>query len=256
MATMTLLEMVQHILSSMDSDEVNDISDTTESLQVANVIRGSYYDLITDLDLPEHRTLFELTASGDSAKPTLMTIPSTIKAIDWIKYNTKADADTAGNYRTIQQISVEDLITMMQHFREESTSLIGVQNITNNSETFDFIYRKDQDPHYYCVLDDFSLVFDSLDTTKDTTLQKSKTMCRGKMEPTWTMSNSFTPDINTQQFSLLLNRAKAKAFVELKQAENSDATRETRRQRVINQYQKQKAARVPAVYTAPRYGKS
>jgi hypothetical protein len=37
---MTLLEMTQNILSAMNSDEVNSITDTVESLQVAEEIQN------------------------------------------------------------------------------------------------------------------------------------------------------------------------------------------------------------------------
>ena len=74
----TLLEMTQLILSAMDSDEVNSISDTTESLQVANMARSVFYDMCVDMNFPCYETLLQLEASGDSAKPVLMTMPSTL----------------------------------------------------------------------------------------------------------------------------------------------------------------------------------
>ena len=64
MAQRTLLRLVQDILSSLDSDEVNSISDTPESLQVANIVRTTYEDLVSLLDLPEHFSFFELTTAG------------------------------------------------------------------------------------------------------------------------------------------------------------------------------------------------
>ena len=49
MAKMTLLEMTQNILSAMDSDAVNSIGDTVESLQVADVIVETYYELFANV---------------------------------------------------------------------------------------------------------------------------------------------------------------------------------------------------------------
>ena len=40
----TLLEMVQSILSDMDSEDVNAVSDTLEAQQVASVIEDTYYN--------------------------------------------------------------------------------------------------------------------------------------------------------------------------------------------------------------------
>ena len=71
----TLKEMVDTILSAMESDEVNSISDTQESNQVVLILRSLYYDIANDIGLPEHSTFVELNASGDNTKPTLMTCP-------------------------------------------------------------------------------------------------------------------------------------------------------------------------------------
>ena len=42
MPKMSLLEMTQDILSDMDSDEVNSINDSVESLQVLGIIKNTY----------------------------------------------------------------------------------------------------------------------------------------------------------------------------------------------------------------------
>ena len=44
---MTLLEMVQSLLSSLEGDNVNSISDTQEALQVAQVVKDTYFSLIS-----------------------------------------------------------------------------------------------------------------------------------------------------------------------------------------------------------------
>ena len=44
MPKLTLLDMVQRTLSSMDSDTVNSFDDTIESEQVAYIIRDVYFD--------------------------------------------------------------------------------------------------------------------------------------------------------------------------------------------------------------------
>jgi hypothetical protein len=53
----TLLEMVQSILSDMDSEDVNSISDTNEAEQIASVIEDTYYNIISARDIPEHQQL-------------------------------------------------------------------------------------------------------------------------------------------------------------------------------------------------------
>jgi hypothetical protein len=182
-----------------------------------------------------------------------MTIPDNVKNIDWVKYNNKLDAETHANYKDVTYLELTRFLEMVNRFRSETN--IGTMDITNNSETFEILFRTDKHPTYYTSLDDDMLIFDSYFSDDDTTLQKSKTMCSGSIYPVFTLSDSFTPDLNMTQFALLLNACKERAFVELKQMENVNAARESRRQRVINQYQKQRAEKIPAVYTAPRYGR-
>src|SRR5262245_38516758 len=90
----SLLELVQSIFSSMDSEEVDSITDTTEARQVAEIVRTAYFNIIARAHLPEHKGLFQLTASGTSLKPVLMTRPTTIRHVEWIKYRQiDVDAD-------------------------------------------------------------------------------------------------------------------------------------------------------------------
>ena len=51
MAKYTLLELTQAVLTSIGGDQVNSISDTTESTDVAETIRGLYNNITTATDL-------------------------------------------------------------------------------------------------------------------------------------------------------------------------------------------------------------
>lgn len=93
MAKLTLLQMTQSILNSMSSDEVNSISDSTESLQIANIIQDKYYDIQTRSNLPDDNQPFQLLASGDITKPTVMEVPAGVSRINWIKYYDANPAD-------------------------------------------------------------------------------------------------------------------------------------------------------------------
>ena len=73
----TLLQIVQSILSDMDSEEVNSISDTTEALQIASVVEDTYYNIVAARDIPEHNTLIFLTSLVDSTRPTHFQYPTT-----------------------------------------------------------------------------------------------------------------------------------------------------------------------------------
>ena len=83
----TLLDMTQNILSSLNSDEVNSIGDTTESTQVAEIIRTTYYNILGRAELPEHQKLINLSSATNAGLPTVMYRPlEGVVKIDWIKY--------------------------------------------------------------------------------------------------------------------------------------------------------------------------
>src|SRR6267142_3347837 len=91
----TLLDLTQSILSSLSSDEVNSIGDTTESLQVAEIIRTTYFNIISRVGITSHNQLIQLDPSLDPSSPVLMYIPAGIGRLEWLKYFDSNILDTA-----------------------------------------------------------------------------------------------------------------------------------------------------------------
>ena len=220
-----LLEMTQTILSSMDSDEVDSITDTTEAQQVAKVIRTAYFNITARADLPEHRQIFSLDSSGDINLPVLMIKPEVLRRVDWIKYNKSTVDAPQDQFDYVTILPLQQFLDMVQQFNENDTD---IESFVLNSHTFYF--RNGIAPTYCTVVDDFYVVFDSYDNTLDTTLQSDKTMCYGLVIPAFTLADTFMPDLDDQQFALLLNEAKSLAFMELKQAPHEKAEQESKRQ--------------------------
>lgn len=225
---LTLLELVQEILSSMDSDEVNSITDTTESLQVAHVVKNCYFDLISRTKLPEHYTLFNLEASGDNTKPTLMSMPDSFSEAVWIKYNTETTTDTDINMVLMKYLTLEDFLNYIHQFSESDTN-VGTFEHTVGTSTFTVLYKDDKAPQFYTSFDDSTILFDSYDSDVDTTLQGSKTLCYGRKVIDFALEDGYTPDLDENHFSLLLNEAKTLAWTELKQSQHPKAELNARR---------------------------
>lgn len=251
---MTLLECTQHLLSAMASDEVNSINDTTESQLVAQLLKGVFYDVATDIGLPQHEKMIEISASGDVAKPTLMTLPSGVARLSWIKYDNKVTGDSHSDYRDVNYVPFKQFLEMQQGLRG-MTSGVGEMTFTSNGESHNIMYMTDRFPSCYTHLDNNTLIFDAYDSTEDTTLQKSKVMAFAWVYPTWTMSDSFVPPLDPGQFSYYLNKAKARAFLEIKEEVNPEATNEARRQKVVLQSRKKRLPSEPAIMRAPRFGR-
>lgn len=344
----TLLQLTQSILSSLNSDEVNSIGDTTESLQVAECIRTSYLNMLGRYDLPEHNQIFQLTASTDSTKPVVMYRPDGINRIEWIKYYDSnpndggtQNTDQYGSYshgvntdivvtvpwtatstttNTIQVgtqtftinsstlpiivgqgvivasgtntmlgtvtsyigtslilnvtsvtgtgtysswtisednglisppgytdvtlLELHKFIDMTNGFNTSESdvstySLTVINDATNEPNSFTFNYKTDRQPLYFTILSNYYILFDSYDNSQDNTLQASKSLAFGWVMPSFSMEDNFTPNLDEQQFPLLLNEAKSLAFLELKQTVHQKAEHEVMRQ--LSSLQKFKA---------------
>jgi len=248
----TLIELVQRILESMDSDEVSDISGTPESLAVANIIKECYYNIISSLDLPEHKGIFQLDASGDSAKPVLMTLPSNALDVLTLQYNTNTVADPT--WYPLEYKPLEEFIPIIASNDTSDTS-VGTMTSSINGGIFTFKYRKDRAPLFYTSADDRTIIFDSYDSDVDSTLQKVKTLCYGGILPTFELSNTYIPDLDARQFQLLLQDAKAQSFIELKQVPNPTAERKARKNEILAQRTKDAVDTRTALEKIRRYGR-
>lgn len=232
MATQTLLDMTQEILSAMSSDEVNSIGDTTESLQVATIIRRKYFDIVGRAGLPEYNQYIELTPSNDATKPTLMYVPAEVNRIDWIKYMDTSVVDQR-DYKYVTILPIQQFTDMVNSFNPTEDivdSFVFTDAANSFPGDFTFYYMNDRQPTYCTVVSNQYVIFDSYDNTQDDTLQSSKTMCFGQVAPSFRMEDTFIPRLDDKQFPLLLNEAKALAFYELKQMPHAKAEQEIKRQ--------------------------
>lgn len=226
--------MTQKILNAMDSDEVNSISDTVESAGVAMTIEECYYDMLSEQSFPERNIKFNLTASGDSALPTLMTLPTNVIGLETVKYDNKATGDSYENYVTVKYQNFDDFIEAQEGYREMTTD-VGSMDVTVDGNTFAVMYHSNKMPEYYTVVGDNYLIFDSYDADEDTTLQSSKSLCYGVGYPTFSQTDSHTPDLDARLFSQLIQKAKKRCFLEKKQIANREAEGEERRQKIASQ---------------------
>ena len=249
MAKMTLLEMTQDILSDMDSDEVNSINDSVESLQVAQIIKTTYYNIIDGRDYDFLYELFQLDASGTSSRPTHMKLPENIIDLKYIKYNCKTLTDTKDKYLKIKYLMPEDFMEVVDSRDSSKSNVTVVTDPTGISINV----MKDKAPEYFTSFDDENLVFDSYDSEVDTTLQNNKTQCHGKRSVAFTLLDSFTPDLPVQMFSYLLAEAKSTSFMTLKQMPNAKAEQVSNSQK---RRMSQDAWRLKNGIEYPNYGRS
>ena len=237
MAKMTLLEMVQDILSDMDSDEVNSISDTQEATQIAQIVKSTFYNIIDGKDFPHFYEMFQLETVGTS-KPNYLKIPDNIENVSWVKYNTKEKVADKNRYVKIKYLTPEEFVN---HVDQRDSTDSKIQVITEFSGVPLNIF-KDRPPEYFTSFDEEYIVFDNYDLAIE----------NHKRGVSFTINDSFTPDLPVQMFSYLLNEAKSTAFLTLKQMANPKAEAQSVSQK---RRMSQEAWKLKNGITYPHYGR-
>jgi hypothetical protein len=249
MAKYTLLEIVQKVLGSMDSDEVNSIADTVESMQVADIVEDVFYNLVTNNDIPEHEGLAQLEGLADGDLPNYLRLPDRITNILSVRYD-KSDTPTETvEYRAVKYVSPDTFVRRMSAMDGSEDNV----RVVTDPSGISLMVITDKHPDYWTSFDDEYMVFDSLDTSIDTTLQQSKTVVIAKRLPEFTKSDSFTPDIDDHLFPLLINECKSWAHAELKQTAHPKAEQQARRQRVFSQADRHRMDEASS--SGPNYGR-
>jgi hypothetical protein len=210
MAKLSLLDMTQNILSALDSDPVDSIDETVEAVQVAELIKEAYFELISQRDWPFLFQLGQLQALSDINNPTKMKIPDTWNKLKWVKYD---------------KIEVEYLDP--ETFNNIITNRVAQAGVINANG-----YVINQNPQYWTSYDDQFLIFDGFNQTVESTLQASKSSAYGTQQASWTHADTFIPAIPEKFFPTLLAEAKSQAFVNLKQQANAREERKATRGRM------------------------
>jgi hypothetical protein len=199
MAKLTLLDMTQNILSAMDSDPVGSIDETVESVQVSDLVKEAFFEIISQRDWPFLFQLTALTGLGDVNNPTKMMMSDTWNKVKWIKYNKKE----------IEYLDPTEFKALIDN-RVVQDNVINADGYVINA-----------DPQYWTSYDDKYITFDGYDITTDTTLVGSKTSVYAVVQASWTHTDTFVPNLPEKFFPTLLAEAKSQAFVNLKQQANN-----------------------------------
>ena len=226
--SLTLIEMVQDILSDLESDTVDSYTDTVESQQVAQIIKTTYFNIIDGRDWPHLYSFFKLESNtGSGLRPTHMIIPDAVMDLKYIKYNCADPVTDRSNYKTMKFMEPPEFMTMLQSRDSEAEN---VQIVTGNTGTLYNIYD-DRHPTYYTTLGESVVIFDSYHDFFDNQLLNAETQCYGKIYPSIAMSDTLVFPLPVDAYSMLLNEAKAVASITLKQVQNPKAEQHAQTQR-------------------------
>ena len=235
MAKITLLEVVQQILSDADSDDVNSINDTVEADQCARLVRDVYMQIVDLHDFEHTATLAELDATS-STTPNVMTRPVGFHTIEWVKYDKKTAAGDAQAYQYVDYLEVDEFLELCHR---RSTDESSVDAVTLSTGVVIPVLNNTA-PTYYTVMDQGSdeLVFDSYDSDLETNLQNSKSLVYGMQRPTMSLTDTATFSLPAHLETLVQREARAMFFELYKDGVGREMDRTRRRAEVRAQRQR------------------
>lgn len=213
MANRTVLEYVQKCLNTLDSDAVTSISDTEEAMQVAEMLEDVFLELMNREEWPHLKGAIALTAAASTSLPTKFTIPEAVSYVKTLKYN--IDYDGGFQPKDLEYVEPEEFLTR----RGAGNNADNVQLCTVSSN-IQFYVLNDNDPSYYTSFDNDTIFMDAFRSDEETYLSATRLIGFGVTVPTFTVSDSFIPEIPKHMIPLLQSTLNAKASLDFKQIES------------------------------------
>lgn len=244
----SLIDLVQSILSDLNSDEVNSIGDTVESLQVANIVKNAYFSIISTRNWAHLRKSIELEALGDVTKPTHLQLPVGTKELCFINYNKQKQGETRLRYEELKYLEPD---AFLRRSNVLNSDLSYVTTVVDSSGV-QLLIQNNKAPTYYTSFDDKTVVLDSYDSSEDSTIIADKVQAMAYMTPDWEMADDFVPDLPAEAFSLLLSEAQSVASYRLNQSADQKAEQDSVRQ---DAWLSRKNRRIQGGVKYPNYGR-
>lgn len=227
MAKLSVLDIVQDILSDMNSDEVSSISDTLESMQVAQIVKSVYDEMMARKNWPHLHKLIALSPVGAST-PTHLALPVDIKEMLEVFYDKKKEISDPAAFEAVEWLDPSDFLAYTNSRRSDSSTTEQIIDPT----TVPLMIKNNSAPTYFTTFDDEHIIFDSYDNTVDLSgVAASKVQCRAVVMPALVLSDDVTniPDLPIEMFPAFLAECKSTCFARIKQMVDQKAEMQSKR---------------------------
>ena len=229
MAQVTLLDVVQRYLNSVDSWDVDSIEDTVESRQVALIAVEVLERLIQDTNYSQHTSkVTTLNSSTDPTKPNYLVIPDDVQRISEsrIQYNSFSENDNATvKYKDIKYLQPHEFLEYVGVRSDASSNTEVIEDYSGTK----FSVVINSSPEYCTSFDGKFIVFDAYDKDVDDTLQSYKSRVIYSAEPDIIMEDGFIIPLPSHMTQGYIDMVKAEASEVLRQEPLPSAARRARK---------------------------
>lgn len=206
--SMNLQEMTERVAEFVNASRVNSIHDTDESLKIATIIKETYEEMVLSKEIQTALVLFPLQSASSETTRTKLYLPDTALTLDIVKYT-----DHQGKVYSPSYLEPMEFVSMtldLDTTKSETETVVDAEagvtyNITNN-----------KDPSYYTLMAGKYLIFDSYNKKVENSIEGRRALVYGHIMPVFELRDDFVPDLQEQQFPVLVSRAKTAADMELR----------------------------------------
>lgn len=225
---MTLLELVQTLLSDIDSDDVNSIEDTGEAMQIARIVRSTFQDICTEYYLESNKELTQLESLVDANHPTHLRIPDGVYSIESFEYNVSDSNGDPPRWKRLLFLEPMDFLNRVTHNDDGSTNI----QIVDEFGGAQIQVRKDVQPTCYTSFDNQYVVLDAWKQDVVSTVVGSRTRVVVSKKPSLELEDDEVIDLPEHLESLLTAESRVLAFEMFKDGAPAQVQRIALRQRV------------------------
>ena len=236
MSKMTVLELVQNILSAMDSDVVEATDETEEALQVKSIIVETYRELMARKDwnhlkLPVPLSALDTTIDQDH--PTTLLIPTNVMTVDTVRYDTRVEVGDPARWQVIKWKEPNDFLDTVLTRNSDADEVDVVDVVGSAAQIMVF---NDRQPSFWTSFDDEHITFDAYDSDLGLFLPADRSVIYATIIPDFDVEDdAFVPELPARMFPLFLAECKKACFFYLKEANTPiDSQRALRQSSVYN----------------------
>lgn len=243
----TLLYTVQRVLEKLDLDVINSINDSQDAVLVAREAEDTFFDLVSRNEWPERYDIIELENVGDTNNPTALRLPSEVLRIDSLRYDITKTGDTDKVYKDLKQLDAEEFLDIVYNRSSSSSDITEV-----SYKGVSMFILNDAEPTYYTTFDNKLIVMDAWLSSEETTVNGSKSVCRGSFIPSWEHDDDFVIPLDNNTYPLYLAELAAACSMYLNGVQSFEDER--RRARGISRLRR-KAFRTDKQIKQNKYGR-
>lgn len=225
----TYLEIVQQLLSELESDEVVTLNETVESELVTRLVKQVYFHIISGSDWPHLGRLLQLEVTTTD---NVLKFPSNLNKLSWIKYNKKKVTDLRERFTIIKKL---EPLEFMNKVDARDNTKSNITPLIHNGMTI--LLRNDKQPEYWTSFNDNEVIFDSFDSVVEAKLDALNTQVFGFIVPSVTTDDLFVFDLPEDAFQYFINEARSFVFNVVKQIPfpKAEQMAQTQRRRLSKQ---------------------